>query len=165
MDWTRLEVDGRVTAIRGGVYGGVGSDGSAFLGSLGLPAPDPLVLDAVLVDSFGVVAVSPGEAMTFSGRGDDGRLHVWLVHEHPDAPIEDIPLEASGAAWAAPVVDVRAALLLTAHLSDGSWRLRTHLCGQAFWERPDRAKMVFRIRRSSSAPRPSRSASVTRRSM
>jgi hypothetical protein len=122
MDWTRLDVDGRVTALRGDSCAGVTADGAAFVALLGEPAPVATVVEPLLLDSFGVVGLSGGDAPWLTGRGMDGRLHLWQVA----APhvLGDRSLETVGAAWAAPALDARATGVLVARLADGGWRLQ-----------------------------------------
>ncbi|WP_151083706.1 hypothetical protein [Nocardioides cynanchi] len=124
MDWTRLDVDGRVTALRGDVCAGITADGAAFVALLTGPEPGATVVDAVDLDSFGVIGLSGDDATWLTGRGADGQLHLWQVA----APhvLGERSLETTGAAWAAPVLDTRATAMLVATLADGGWRLRAH---------------------------------------
>jgi hypothetical protein len=124
MDWTRLEVDGRVTALRGDVCAGVTTDGAAFVVLLSGPEPVTTVVDSLALDSFGVVGLSGADATWLTGRGTDGQLHLWQVA----APhlLAERPLEGWGAAWAAPALDDRATGVLVAMPADGGWRLRAH---------------------------------------
>src|SRR3954452_17735872 len=62
MDWTRLAVDGRVTALQRGICAGVTAGGSAFVARLTLPHDEPTTYDDLLVDSFGVLGVASGAA-------------------------------------------------------------------------------------------------------
>ena len=127
MDWTRLDVDGRVTALRGDVCAGVTSDGAAFVALLSGPEPVTTAVDALLLDSFGVVGLSGGDAAWLTGRGTDGQLHLWQVA----APhvLAERPLETWGAAWAAPALDERATGVLVARPEGGGWRLQAHAVG------------------------------------
>ena len=79
MDWTALQVDGRVTAMRLGLAAGVTNDGNAFVVPLRLPHPEPTTYDGLLLDSFGVLGVAPGEQTWLTGRGADGRQHHWYA--------------------------------------------------------------------------------------
>jgi len=129
MDWTELEIGGRVTALRRGLCAGVGNDGRAFTCDLAAPDPSPVAYDEIVLDSFGVVGASPGTEAWLTGRGADGRLHLFGVR--PDSvgtPDESVAhsLEAIGAMWAAPVLDARAAHLLASDLQEGTWRLRAY---------------------------------------
>jgi hypothetical protein len=129
MEWTRLDVDGRVTALRRGLCAGVGYDGRAFTCDLHTQAPTPVSYDGIMLDSFGVVGASPGVDAWLTGRGADGRLHligaraefVGTAGECIEHSLEDI-----GAMWASPVLDARAAYLLASDLQDGTWRLRAY---------------------------------------
>lgn len=125
MDWTRLEVDGRVTALRRGLCAGVTSDGDAFIARLRLPHPEPTTYDGLLVDSFGVLGVAPGEQTWLTGRGADGRLHLWAAYDD-GAMFVPHSLDAIGAAWAAPAVDGQDPVVVSCHLDHGSWCLRVH---------------------------------------
>ena len=80
MDWTRLEVDGRVTALARGLCAGVTADGDAFVVPLRLPHPAERTYDGLLLDSFGVLGVAQGEQTWLTGRGADGRLHLWAAY-------------------------------------------------------------------------------------
>jgi len=124
MDWTRLAVDGRVTALQRGICAGVTAEGSAFVARLTLPHDHPTTYDDLLVDSFGVLGVASGEPTRLTARGADGRLHVWSADG--GGPGESLPLDAVGAAWAAPVHDARRDHLLTCHVDADGWRLRVH---------------------------------------
>ena len=55
MDWSRLEVDGRVTTLARGYCAGVDADGHAFVVPLRLPHPAVRTYDGLLLDSFGIV--------------------------------------------------------------------------------------------------------------
>jgi hypothetical protein len=128
MDWTRLEVDGRVTALRGGLCAGVTGDGDAFVARLRLPHPEPTRYDGLLVDSFGVLGVlggPPGEQAWLTGRGADGRLHLWAAYDDGSMFVPH-SLDAIGATWAAPASDGQDAVVLSCHLDGGSWALRVH---------------------------------------
>jgi hypothetical protein len=129
MNWTQLEVDGRVTALRRGLCAGVGSDGRAFTCDLHGLHPTPVSYDGILLDSIGVVGASPGVEAWLTGRGADGRLTLFGARpEFVGTPGECIAhsLDAIGAMWAAPVVDARAAHVLASDLQDGTWRLRAY---------------------------------------
>lgn len=124
MDWTRLEVAGRVTALRGAVCAGVTADGDAFVALLGGPEPAVTIVEPVMLDSFGVVGLSGGDTVWLTGRGVDGQMHLWQVA----APhlLGERSLEAMDAAWAAPALDGRATGVLVARLTDGGWWLQAH---------------------------------------
>jgi hypothetical protein len=123
MDWTRLEVSGRVTAVQRGICAGVTAEGTVFTAQLRLPHLRPTTYDDLLVDSFGVLGIAPGDETWLTGRGADGRLHLWASGD--DATVDAHPLSDIDAMWAAPTLDTGTELLLTAHLTDGDWRLRT----------------------------------------
>jgi hypothetical protein len=53
-------------------------------------------------------------------------LHLWGAGDEPGVPVLAHSLEETGAMWAVPVLDARAALLLTSTLRDGDWRLRAY---------------------------------------
>ena len=133
MDWTMLAVDGRVTALHQGICAGVTAEGTAFVAPLRLPHACPTTYDDLLVDSFGVLGVAAGgdadERTRLTGRGADGRLHVWSPDRGADAESLD-PRGAVDAAWAAPVHAVRTDHLLTCSLDDGAWRLRVETDGR-----------------------------------
>ena len=129
MEWTRLETPGRVTVLRRGLCAGVTADGQAFVGRLTLPLGRLQVVEDLVLDSFGVVGASPGEELWFTGRGADGRLHLWGASDEPGTPVLAHSLEDTGAMWAVPALDARAALLLTASLREGAWRLRAFAHG------------------------------------
>jgi hypothetical protein len=124
MDWTRLDVDGRVTALRGAACAGVTADGAAFVALLGSAEPGVTIVEPLVLDSFGVVGLSGGDTTWLTGRGVDGQLHLWQVA----APhvLGERSLAALGAAWAAPALDGRATGLLVARLADDGWRLQAH---------------------------------------
>jgi hypothetical protein len=124
MDWTMLAVDGRVTALQRGICAGVTAEGTAFVARLRLPHARPTTYDDLLVDSFGVLGVAPGERARLTGRGADGRLHVWSADA--GEPGDAHSLDTLDAVWAAPVPDAGADLLLTCHLDAGGWRMRVH---------------------------------------
>jgi len=124
MDWTMLAVDGRVTALQRGICAGVTAEGTAFVARLGLPHACPTTYDDLLVDSFGVLGVATGERTWLTGRGADGRLHVWSAGEGVDD--EPDSLDVVDAVWAAPVPDPETGHLLTCHVDAGAWRLRVH---------------------------------------
>jgi hypothetical protein len=125
MDWTRLEVAGRVTALARGCCAGVDADGNAFVVPLRLPHSAPRTYDGLLLDSFGVLGIASGEHTWLTGRGGDGRLHLWSAHDD-GTTFEPHSLEAIDAGWAAPLLDARAGLVLSAQLDTGAWRLRVH---------------------------------------
>jgi hypothetical protein len=125
MDWSRLEIAGRATALARGHCAGVGADGNAFVAELGLSPAPPRTYDGLLLDSFGVLGVAQGEHTWLTGRGADGRLHLWSAYDDGSMFVPH-SLDAIGAMWAAPVVDSSAERVLSAHLDDGAWRLRVH---------------------------------------
>jgi hypothetical protein len=122
MDWTRLDVAGRVTALRGDACAGVTADGTTFVALLAVPDPGATLVEPILLDSFGVVAVSGGDTPWLTGRGVDGHMHLWQVA----APhvLSERSLETMGAAWAAPALDGRATGVLVALFDHGGWRLQ-----------------------------------------
>lgn len=129
MEWTRLEVNGRVTAMRRGLCAGVDAESRAFVCYLGPLHEKPIALDGVVLDSFGVIGASPGDEAWLTGRGADGRLHLFGAHPEradTDGEFLEHSLERVGAMWAAPVLDSRAALVLTSSLHEGTWRLRVY---------------------------------------
>ena len=126
MDWSRLEVAGRVTALARGYCAGVGADGDAFVVPLRLPYPSVRTYDGLLLDSFGVLGVAQGEQTWLTGRGADGRLHLWSAYadgQHVRAALAGRHRRGVGRAgarratrsWCSP-----------AHLDGGSWRLRLY---------------------------------------
>jgi hypothetical protein len=123
MDWTKLEVDGRVTAMRHGLAAGISGDGNAFVARLGLPHPTPTTYEGLLLDSFGVLGVAPGEQTWITGRGDDGRLHLWATYADGSLFVPH-SLDSIDAMWATPVANGAAGRVLASHLVDGTWRLR-----------------------------------------
>ena len=125
MDWTRLEVDGRVTALARGLCAGATTDGDAFVVPLRLPHPSPRRYDGLLLDSFGVLGVAQGEQTWLTGRGADGRLHLWSAYTDGSMFVPH-SLDAIDAVWATPLLDAHAGLILSSHLDGGSWRLRVH---------------------------------------
>jgi hypothetical protein len=125
MDWSRLEVAGRVTALTRGQCAGVDADGNAFVMPLRLPHPSIRTYDGLLLDTFGVLGVAQGEQTWLTGRGADGRLHLWSAYTDGSMFVPH-SLEAIDAMWAAPVLDAHAGLVLSAHREEGSWRLRVH---------------------------------------
>jgi hypothetical protein len=125
MDWTRLEIGGRVTALARGLCAGVGADGEAFVVPLRLPHPEPRTYDGLLLDSFGVLGLAQGEQTWLTGRGADGRLHLWSAYTDGSMFVPH-SLEAIEAMWATPLLDAHAGLILSASLVEGSWRLRVH---------------------------------------
>jgi hypothetical protein len=98
MDWTRLDVEGRVTALRGDACAGVTADGAAFIALLTDPEPAVTIVESLSLDSFGVVGLSGGDTPWLTGRGADGQMHLWQVA----APhvLSERSLETTGAAWA-----------------------------------------------------------------
>lgn len=125
MEWTRLEVGGRVTALARGLCAGVGTDGDAFVVPLRLPHPPPRTYDGLQLDSFGVLGVAQGEQTWLTGRGADGRLHLWSAYTDGSMYVPH-SLDAIGAVWATPLLDAHAGLILSSHLDGGAWRLRVH---------------------------------------
>jgi hypothetical protein len=143
MDWNELKTDGRVTALRRGLCAGVDNDGRAFTCDLAAPDPSPVAYDGVVLDSFGVVGASPGEAAWLTGRGADGRLHLFGVRPDSVGTADESvahSLEGIGAMWAAPVLDVRAAHLLASDLQEGTWRLRAYPLNAAIAGGPARGR-------------------------
>jgi hypothetical protein len=124
MDWSRLEVDGKATALTRGCCAGVGADGNAFVVELGLPAP-ARTYDGLLLDSFGVLGLAHGEHTWLTGRGADGRLHLWSAYDDGSMFVPH-SLDAIGAMWAAPVPGAHGERVLSAHLDGDGWRLRVH---------------------------------------
>jgi hypothetical protein len=102
----------------------VTAEGSAFVARLTLPHERATTYDDLLVDSFGVLGVATGDRTRLTGRGADGRLHVWSADE--GGPGEPLALDAVDAVWAAPVHDARRDHLLTCHVDADGWRLRVH---------------------------------------
>jgi hypothetical protein len=134
MDWTELEVDGRVTVLRRGLCAGVDSDGRAFSCNLDEQPTVPVFYNGIVLDSFGVVGVSAGERVWLTGRGTDGRLHLFEIRrEFIGTWAESIahPLESIGAMWATPLLDGRAAHVLASDLQEGTWRLRAYPLDEA----------------------------------
>jgi hypothetical protein len=125
MEWSRLEVAGRVTALARGLCAGVDADGNAFVVPLRLPHPPVRTYDGLLLDSFGVLGVAQGEQTWLTGRGADGRLHLWSAYDDGSMFVPH-SLDNVDAVWAAPVLDAHAELVLSAHLAGGSWRLRAY---------------------------------------
>ena len=125
MDWTRFAVTGRITALQRGLCAGVTTEGTVFVAHLRLPHARPTTYDDVLVDSFGVLGLAPGPEPWLTGRGADGRLQLWAARDD-DTTIESSSLDGIDAMWAAPAMDAGTDLLLSCHLSEGSWRLRTY---------------------------------------
>ena len=125
MDWTRLEVDGRVTALARGLCAGVGADGDAFVVALRLPHPSPRSYDGLQLDSFGVLGVAQAEQTWLTGRGADGRLHLWAAYAD-EAMFVPHSLEAIDAVWAAPLLDAHGDQVLSSHLDGGAWLVRVH---------------------------------------
>lgn len=125
MDWTRLEVGGRVTALARGLCAGVGADGDAFVVPLRLPHPRPRWYDGLRLDSLGALGVCEAEQIWLTGRGADGRLHLWSAYPDGSAFVAHA-LEAVDVAWATPLLDAHAGLVLSATMADGTWRLLVH---------------------------------------
>ena len=125
MDWSRLEVDGRVTTLARGYCAGVDADGHAFVAPLRLPHPAVRTYDGLLLDSFGALGVAQGEHTWLTGRGADGRLHLWSAYDD-GIRFEPHSLEAIDAGWAAPLLDAHAGLVLSARLDGSAWRLHVH---------------------------------------
>lgn len=123
MDWTALDTGGRVTAMRHGLAAGVTDDGNAFVVPLRLPHPEPTRYDGLLLDSFGVLGVAPGEQTWLTGRGDDGRLHLWSAYVDGSLFVPH-SLDAIEAMWATPVLDSTQGRVLVSRLEDGTWRLQ-----------------------------------------
>jgi hypothetical protein len=132
MDWKKLDLGGRMTAMRESVCAGVTPDGTAVIALLGDHDPPVVTVDPLALDSCGVVGVSAGDRTWLTGRGQDGRLHLWGV-TGPDEPdfVSGQALDGLDAMWAVPVLDARAALVLTAYAGDGGWRLRAHTLAEA----------------------------------
>lgn len=125
MDWNRLTVSGRVTALQRGICAGVSAESAVFVAHLRWPQPRVTTYDDMLVDSFGVLGVAPGAPTWLSGRGADGSLQLWEAAEG-DPRLRASSLADIDAMWAAPALDAGSELLLSGHLVDGSWRLRVH---------------------------------------
>jgi hypothetical protein len=138
MDWSRLEIAGRVTALAHGLCAGVGMDGDAFIVPLRLPHPATRTYDGLLLDSFGVLGVAPGEQYWMIGRGADGHLHLWSAYADGTGFVSH-SLEAIDAAWATPLIDAHADLILSATVDGGGWRLRAHARESAIQGGPPRA--------------------------
>ena len=96
-----------------------------FVSHLRLPHASPTTYDDVLVDSFGVLGVAPGPEPWLTGRGADGRLQLWTARDD-DTTVESSSLDGIDAMWAAPATDAGTELLLSCHLAEGSWCLRTY---------------------------------------
>jgi hypothetical protein len=125
MDWTKLRADGRVTVLTRGLCAGVGADGDAFVVPLRLPHPEPRTYEGLQLDSFGVLGVSQAEQTWLTGRGADGRLHLWSAYVDGSMFVPH-SLEAIDAVWAVPLLDDDAGLVLSAALDGGRWLLRVH---------------------------------------
>jgi len=138
MDWSKLEIAGRVTALARGLCAGVGADGDAFVVPLRLPHPATRTYDGLLLDSFGVLGIAPGEQYWVTGRGADGHLHLWSAHADGSMFVPH-SLEAIDAAWATPLLDAHADLILSATMNGGGWRLRVHAREAAILGGPPRA--------------------------
>lgn len=128
MDWTRTEVEGRVTALRDGVCAGVTEDGTGFVSVLAGPAAATTVVDEMRLDSFGVVGLSHGAAAALTGRGADGQMHLWSLPDPGRASaVAERSLEPLSAVWAAPALRASGGAVLTATVGDGAWSLRAHV--------------------------------------
>jgi hypothetical protein len=123
MEWTKLEVDGRVTAMRHGLAAGITGDGNAFVAPLCVPHAAVTTYDGLLLDSFGVLGIAPGEQTWLTGRGADGRLHLWSAYTDGSMFVPH-SLDSVEAMWATPVAADNAGRVLASHLDRGSWRLR-----------------------------------------
>jgi len=124
MDWTKLDVGGRVTAMKGPACAGVTADGIGFVALLGDGDSAATVVEDLSLDSVGVVGLSGGDTTWLTGRGADGQMHLW----HVAAPhlLSERSLVAHGAVWAAPALDAKATGVLVAYVAEGGWRLRAH---------------------------------------
>jgi hypothetical protein len=128
MNWTRLEVDGRVTALRDGVCAGVAADGTGFVSMLADEASGTTVVDEMWLDSFGVVGLSCGGTPALTGRGPDGQMHLWSLPGSGCPPtVTERSLEPLGSVWAAPAVSANAGFVLAADVGEGEWSLRAHV--------------------------------------
>jgi hypothetical protein len=125
MDWMRFAVAGRVTALQRGLCAGISDEGTVFVAHLRLPHASPTTYDDLLVDSFGVLGIAPGDETWLTGRGADGRLQLWSARDGDHAVVPH-PLSAVDAMWAAPAKDAGRELVLSSHLRDGSWQLCVH---------------------------------------
>src|SRR5215212_5752707 len=125
MDWSRLDVAGRVTALAGGLCAGVHPGGNAFVMPLRLPHPAIRTYDGLLLDALGALGIAQGEQSWLTGRGADGRVHLWSAYTDGSMFVPH-SLEAIDAMWAAPVLDAHAGSVLSAGLDGGTWRLRVH---------------------------------------
>jgi hypothetical protein len=125
MDWTRLEVDGRVTTLARGLCAGIGADGNAFVVPLRLPHSAARTYDGLLIDSFGVLGVAQGEQTWLTGRGADGRVHLWAAHTDGGVFVPH-SLDTDDAVWAAPALDAHADQVLSVVLDGSTWRLRVY---------------------------------------
>ena len=128
MEWTRLEVDGRVTALRDGACAGVTTDGTGFVSVLACPDAGTTLVDEMSLDSFGVVGLSRGVAAALTGRGPDGQMHLWSVPDPAHSvPATDRSLGPLQAVWAAPALNESCGVVLAATVAEGAWSLRAHL--------------------------------------
>jgi hypothetical protein len=128
MEWTELDVDGRVTALRDGACAGVTTDGTGFVSMLADPGAGTTLVDEMWLDSFGVVGLSRGAASSLTGRGADGQMHLWSLPD-PGGPaaVTVRSLEPLQAVWAAPALHASGGVVLAATVGDGAWSLRAHL--------------------------------------
>lgn len=126
MEWTRLDLGGRITTLGGSACAGVTADGDALVARLDAPDPVATVVAGVLLDSFGVLGVAVHEGRALTGRSQDGRLCLWRLDgsEDPGQPQEH-PLDPAGTMWAAPVPGGCAPRLLASYAGKGAWWLRT----------------------------------------
>lgn len=145
MAWTHVHFGGRITALVGAAVAGVADDGRALyarLADVEEQGPPPAAHDSPMVDSVGVLGISDSDNTYVTGRGWDGRVHLWQVAttgrvtiprpRRAESPAEPDPqvneLELAGfpePMWAAPIVDEKSSTALTAHLGpDGEWRLQ-----------------------------------------
>ncbi|HET7070222.1 MAG TPA: hypothetical protein VFI40_05315, partial [Nocardioides sp.] len=121
----RFAVAGRVTALQRGLCAGISDEGTVFVAHLRMPHASPTTYDDLLVDSFGVLGIAPGDEAWLTGRGADGRLQLWSARDGDHAVVPH-PLSAVDAMWAAPAKDAGRELVLSSHLRDGSWQLCVH---------------------------------------
>jgi hypothetical protein len=128
MNWTKLEVDGRVTALRDGACAGVAADGTGFVSVLADETSGTTLVDEMWLDSFGVVGLSRGATAALTGRGPDGQMHLWSLPGcgHPPT-VTERSLETLGSVWAAPALSASADFVLAADVGEGTWSLRAHV--------------------------------------
>jgi hypothetical protein len=146
MGWTHVPFGGRITTLVGAAVAGVADDGRALyarLADVDAQGPAPAADDSPMVDSVGVLGISDSDSTYVTGRGWDGRVHLWCVGtagQEPASPTQnpaEPPVEPDRAVrelelagfpepmWAAPIIDEKSSTALTAHLaSDGEWRLQ-----------------------------------------